>query len=92
MQAAAKLGITITISQVGSETQSTGTTASASPIGRTNEWQPAFAVDEDALLHQLRSTLIQSLDACLSKLIYTFCFVSIYLGSEHAFENLLRIS
>ncbi|KAI5666210.1 hypothetical protein M9H77_16063 [Catharanthus roseus] len=68
MQAAAKLGVTITISQVGSDSPSTGNTATASPIARTNEWQPAFAVDEDGLLHQLRTVLIQSLDACLTKL------------------------
>lgn len=76
MQAVAKLGVTITISQVGSETQGSGTTASVFPIGRTNEWQPAFAVDEDGFLHQLRTTLIQSLDACLSKLINVSCFIS----------------
>ncbi|KAL2488853.1 Cytochrome [Forsythia ovata] len=66
MDAAAKLGITITISQVGSGTPSTTTTATVSPIERTGEWLPAFALDEDGLLHQLRATLVQALD--ISKL------------------------
>ncbi|KAL3518355.1 hypothetical protein ACH5RR_020944 [Cinchona calisaya] len=68
MQAAAKLGITITISQVGSDTPSTGTSAVVSPIKRTNEWQPAVAVDEDDHLQQLRTTLVQALDSCSLKL------------------------
>lgn len=67
MQAAAKLGITITISQVGSDTPSKGTTGTASPIKMTGEWQPAVAVDEDGLLQQLRTTLVQALDASLLK-------------------------
>lgn len=85
MQAVAKLGITITISQVGSETQGSETTASVSPIGRTNEWQPAFAVDEDGLLHQLRTTLIQSLDVCLSKLINVCRFNSTLFRKQTCF-------
>ncbi|XP_027108170.2 uncharacterized protein [Coffea arabica] len=68
MQAAAKLGVTITITQVGSDTPSKGTMATLSPVKRTNEWQPAIAVDEDGLLQQLRTTLVQALDACLPKL------------------------
>lgn len=70
MQTAAKLGITITISKVGSDIPSTGTTATASPIKRTGEWQPAVAVDEDGLLQQLRTTLVQALDASLCKLLH----------------------
>jgi hypothetical protein len=89
MQAAAKLGITISISQVGSDAPSTGTISTASPIGRTSEWQPAFAVDEDGLLHQLRTTLIHSLDACLGKLIHTLYQSS--LGSQQACVDLSRI-
>lgn len=68
MQAAAKLGISITISQVGSDLPSTGTPATASPIGRTKDWQPAFTLDEDGILHQLRATLVQAIDASMSKL------------------------
>ncbi|KAI3461453.1 hypothetical protein Pfo_018116 [Paulownia fortunei] len=68
IEAAAELNIPITISQVGSDTPTTPTTANVSPIERTNEWKPAFAVDEDGLLHQLRATLVQVLDACMSKL------------------------
>ncbi|XP_022875078.1 transmembrane protein 209 isoform X2 [Olea europaea var. sylvestris] len=64
MDAAAKLGITITISQVGSDTPPT----TVSPIERTGEWPPAIAVDEDGLLHQLRATLVQALDTCMPKL------------------------
>ncbi|KAL0436881.1 UNVERIFIED_CONTAM: hypothetical protein Sradi_0396000 [Sesamum radiatum] len=63
IEAAAKLNIPITISQVGSDTPSTPTIANASPIERNNEWKPAFAVDEDGLLHQLRASLVQALDA-----------------------------
>lgn len=68
MQAAAKLGITVTISQIGSDAPSTGTAAAVPPVGSSTEWQPAFAVDEDGLLHQLRTTLVQTLDACFPKL------------------------
>ncbi|KAK4408523.1 hypothetical protein Sango_0433300 [Sesamum angolense] len=49
--------------QVGSDTLSTPTIANASPIERNNEWKPAFAIDEDGLLHQLRASLVQALDA-----------------------------
>ncbi|XP_009617750.1 uncharacterized protein LOC107796269 [Nicotiana tabacum] len=66
MQAAAKLGITITISQVGNEAPDTGT-AAISATERTNEWKPSFSVDEDGLLHQLRATLVQALDSCMPK-------------------------
>ncbi|PIN16418.1 putative membrane protein [Handroanthus impetiginosus] len=63
IEAAAKLNISITISEVGNDTLSTPSTANVSPIERNNEWKPAFAVDEDGLLHQLRATLIQLLDS-----------------------------
>ncbi|XP_059314666.1 uncharacterized protein LOC132065342 [Lycium ferocissimum] len=66
MQAAGKLGITITVSQVGNETPDTGTAAIAT-TGRTNEWKPTFSVDEDGLLHQLRVTLVNALDTCMPK-------------------------
>ncbi|GAA0156073.1 hypothetical protein LIER_13649 [Lithospermum erythrorhizon] len=64
MQAASRLGISIAISQVGSDTTNSAATAVASPIQRTSEWQPAYAIDEEALLHQLRATLVQHLDSC----------------------------
>lgn len=67
MQAAAKLGISITISQVGSDLPASGT-ATLSPIDRSKEWQPTVTLDEDGLLHQLRATLIQALDASTPKL------------------------
>ncbi|XP_055835512.1 uncharacterized protein LOC129904005 isoform X2 [Solanum dulcamara] len=66
MQAAGKLGITITVSQVGNGTSDTGT-AAISATERTNEWKPSFSVDEDGLLHQLRITLVHALDSCMSK-------------------------
>ncbi|KAL6967303.1 hypothetical protein U1Q18_033107 [Sarracenia purpurea var. burkii] len=68
MQAASRLGITITISQVGSGLQTIGTPATVSPVERPNEWQPAFTLDEDSLLHQLRATLVQAVDASASKM------------------------
>lgn len=66
MQAAAKLGISITISQVGSDTPSENT-ATVSSTDR-KEWQPTFSLDEDGLLSQLRATLLQALDASTLKL------------------------
>ncbi|KAK6144429.1 hypothetical protein DH2020_021249 [Rehmannia glutinosa] len=63
IEAAAKLNISISLSQIGCDTPSTPTTANVSQIERTNEWKSAFAVDEDGLLHQLRATLVQVLDA-----------------------------
>lgn len=66
MQAAGKLGITITVSQVGNGAPDTGT-AAISTTERTNEWKPSFSADEDGVLHQLRVTLVQALDSCLLK-------------------------
>lgn len=65
MQTAAKLGISITISQVGSDTP-TSETPTVSGIDR-KEWQPAFTVDEDGLLSQVRATILQALDASIRK-------------------------
>ncbi|WCJ41079.1 Transmembrane protein 209 [Euphorbia peplus] len=67
MQAAAKLGVSITISQVGSDSQTSGAPATVSSIDR-KEWQPAFTLDEDGLLQQLRATLLQALDSSMPKL------------------------
>jgi hypothetical protein len=102
MQAAAKLGISITISQVGSDLPTTGTPATVSPIDRTKEWQPAFTLDEDGILHQLRATLVQAIDASTCKLphhqllIYViltfldlFClhfFADVVCGSFHRMQ------
>ncbi|GLT37266.1 hypothetical protein SLA2020_115960 [Shorea laevis] len=68
MQAAAKLGISITISQVGSDVPTGETSAAIAPTGRMKEWQPILTHDEDGLLHQLRATLVQALDASMSKI------------------------
>ncbi|KAG5515453.1 hypothetical protein RHGRI_036493 [Rhododendron griersonianum] len=67
MQAATKLGISITIGKVGSNLPTTGTRATVSSVERPDEWQPA-TLDEDSLLHQLRATLVQALDASTPKL------------------------
>lgn len=72
MQSAAKLGISITISQVGSELPSGGT-ATVSSMDRNKEWQPTVTLDEDGLLHQLRATLLQALDAS-KRIDYIFNF------------------
>lgn len=68
MQTAAKLNISVTISQVGTDLPSSGTTTAASPMKRTNDWQPVVSVDEEGLLHQLRAALVQALDASMPKL------------------------
>lgn len=65
MDAAAKLGILITVSKVGTASPNTGTSVTVSPIERPNEWKPAISVDEDGLLYQLRATLAQALDASM---------------------------
>lgn len=69
MQAAARLGISITISQVGSDLPTTGTPATVSPIDRSKDWQPAFTLDEDGILHQLRATLVQAIDTSMRRLL-----------------------
>ena len=74
MNAASKLGISITISPVGSDLQTSGSPASVSPIDRIKEWQPAFTLDEDGLLYQLRASLVQSLDASTRKLLLRYYY------------------
>ncbi|KAK9124313.1 hypothetical protein Sjap_013915 [Stephania japonica] len=68
MQSAYKLGISVTVNQVGSNLLTAPVPAAISSIDVTKEWQPSFIQDEDGLLHQLRATLLQALDASLSKL------------------------
>ncbi|XP_042475644.1 uncharacterized protein LOC122057569 [Macadamia integrifolia] len=68
MQAAARLGITITVNQLGTDSPNTGASTMVSPIDGSKEWQPAFTLDEDGTLHQLRATLVQAIDASMSKL------------------------
>ncbi|XP_076922912.1 uncharacterized protein LOC143584861 [Bidens hawaiensis] len=66
METASKLGISVTISKIGTDlTAVTTTTATSSE--RTNDWQPAYTLDEDGLLLQLRTTLMQTLDASMSR-------------------------
>ncbi|KAJ9540449.1 hypothetical protein OSB04_026955 [Centaurea solstitialis] len=67
MEAAAKLGISVTISKVGLDS-TVGATATVSSNERNNDWQPAYTLDEEGLLLQLRTTLVQTLDASMSKL------------------------
>lgn len=70
MQAAAKLGVSITISQVGNDMPSTGTPATLSAIDKTQDWQPALTLNEDGLLHQLHSTLVQAIEASKCTLLH----------------------
>ncbi|XP_008793513.2 transmembrane protein 209 [Phoenix dactylifera] len=68
MQAAASVGIPITVSQVGSGTPPTATLPiNTSPIEGAREWQPTFTLDEDRLLHQLRAILLQARDQSISQ-------------------------
>lgn len=67
MQAAAKLGISITLSRIGNGSSDVGA-PTLSPMDRSKEWLPAFTPDEDALLHQLRAHLIQALDASAQRM------------------------
>ncbi|CAI8616421.1 unnamed protein product [Vicia faba] len=66
MQAAAKLGISITVNQVGNDTLSTVTASTLPSIDKTQEWQPTVTLNEDGLLHQLHSTLVQAIEASKS--------------------------
>ncbi|KAK7257731.1 hypothetical protein RIF29_31917 [Crotalaria pallida] len=68
MQAAAKLGVSITVSQVGRDTPSNGTPGTLPASDKTQEWQPAPNLLEDGLLHQLHSTLLQAIEASKSSL------------------------
>lgn len=67
MQAAAKLGVSITISQIGSDLPTTGT-ASVSSTDGTKEWQQTLTLDEDGVMHQIRATLLQYINASTSQL------------------------
>lgn len=63
MQATAKLGISITVTQVGNNIPDSGVTTAASSDNSSNEWHTTYTLDEDSILHQLRATLIQARDA-----------------------------
>ncbi|XP_075503785.1 uncharacterized protein LOC142541104 [Primulina tabacum] len=71
MEVAAKLGMPITICQIGSDAPAMPTPSTISTIERATEWKPSYAIDEDGLLHQLRATLVQALDASMSKSSFT---------------------
>lgn len=75
MKAAAKLGISITVSELGSDLPTSGT-ATVSSVDMTKEWQPTLTLDEDGLLHQLRASLLQALDASTRNYIafHVYCF------------------
>ncbi|XP_010488210.1 PREDICTED: uncharacterized protein LOC104766090 [Camelina sativa] len=68
MQTASKLGLNVTVSQVGSDLPTNGTATTALPVDRTKGWQPSYSLDEDAILHQLRANLVQAIDASMQKL------------------------
>lgn len=57
MEAAAKIGISVKISRVGSDLPNNGSGVNSKPRERINEWQPVTTLDEESLLHQLRVTL-----------------------------------
>lgn len=66
MEAAAKLSISVTISKIGIDS-TVGATANVSSNERNNDWQPAYTLDEEGILLQLRNTLVQTLDASMCK-------------------------
>lgn len=74
MHSASKLGISIPVSPVGSDLPTSGSPAAVSPIDRTKEWQPAFNLDEESLLHQLRASLVQTLDTSIRKLLLNYFY------------------
>lgn len=90
MNAAAKLGISITISPVGSDLSRSGSPATVSPIDRPKEWQPAFTLDEESVLHQLRASLVQSLDASI-RMWFQHYFCSLHLHHFLLYKLLLFI-
>lgn len=67
MQAAAEIGISITLSPIGSGSSDAGA-PTLCPMDRSKEWLPAFTPDEDGLLHQLRAYLMQALEASTQRL------------------------
>lgn len=67
MQRASKLGLNVTVSQVGSDLPTNGTATTTLPVDRTKGWQPSYSLDEDAILHQLRANLVQAIDASMRK-------------------------
>lgn len=75
MEKASKLGVSITVRQVGSDLSS-GTPVIMSPIDRTKEWQPTMTLDEDGILNQLRTTLLQSIDASTRMFLFHSFFLS----------------
>lgn len=89
MNAAAKLGISITINPIGIDLPS-GSPAMVSPIDKTKEWQPAFTPDEDSLLHQLRAIIVQTLDASMRKLLIHY-FCNLHLLIKFGCGSLLMI-
>ncbi|XP_072961074.1 uncharacterized protein [Typha angustifolia] len=71
IQAASLMGISITVSQVGCDSPSITAPVNLSPAGGANEWQPTITLDEDAILHQLRATLLQARDGSMSQLSFS---------------------
>jgi hypothetical protein len=59
MAAAAKLGLSITVSQVGGKQQKSGLPVPVSG----EEWLSTMSPEEDALLNQLRALLLDARDA-----------------------------
>lgn len=76
MQAAARVGVSITVNQVGSDTLTTTVPVNVSPIDGAKEWQPIFTLDEDGVLHQLRANLLQVRDASACEFLSLFLSIT----------------
>lgn len=60
MDAAFKIGVSVTVSKIGSDLSNLGS-VNVNSNERNNEWQPAYTLDEEGLLGQLRITLLQQM-------------------------------
>lgn len=94
MEAASKLGITLTISQIGSDLPTTGTT-SVSSTDRTKEWQQTLTLDEDGVMHQVRATLLQYINASTCKWVSNYCRIRLIISFEgfsmHSYFNFFYV-
>ncbi|KAL0923029.1 hypothetical protein M5K25_007071 [Dendrobium thyrsiflorum] len=66
MQAAARHGVNIAISQVGCDSSNSTMPVHLSPFYGM-EWQPTVTLDEDGFLNQLHSSLVQARDGSMSR-------------------------
>ncbi|OAY74309.1 hypothetical protein ACMD2_01452, partial [Ananas comosus] len=66
-QAAANVGVSITVNQVGSDSPSSTAPVILSPVSGVKDWQATVSLDEDGLLNQLRASLLQVRDGLMSQ-------------------------